>query len=65
MSRRTYKENTPAIKAYNDAKQECRELLERLSKKVNDDPSRIHWGHVGDLAYIAQALRDTLNDDEA
>lgn len=41
-----------------------REKIERLQQLADDhfghDPDAIHWGHVGDLGWVEQALDDLL-----
>jgi hypothetical protein len=41
-----------------------REKIERLQRLADDhfghDPDAIHWGHVGDLGRVEQALDDLL-----
>jgi hypothetical protein len=34
--------------------------LESLADRFPDKPEEIHWGHVGDLAYINERVRETL-----
>ncbi|CAJ0681559.1 hypothetical protein R82526_01290 [Ralstonia mannitolilytica] len=53
-----------ALDAYLARTAAIRIKLERLQQLANDhfghDPDAIHWGHVGDLCRVDQALDDLL-----
>ncbi len=54
-----------ALDAYVNAQEEVRALVVALHGKINRHqnataPEEIHWGHVGDIEAIAQALRQLL-----
>jgi len=55
----------PAIDAYIAKLAHIRTMLKRLASAADDhfgdDPDRIHWGHVADLARIEQGL-ETICD---
>ena len=55
---------TTAIEAYLARAAAIRIKLARLQQMANDhfghDPDAIHWGHVGDLGRVDQALDDLL-----
>ena len=42
---------------------EARELVERISKHLEDhlgvDPESLHWGHAGDAGRVVELLRQT------
>ena len=53
-----------ATDAYLDCAAAIRTKLDRLRQLADDhfghDPEAIHWGHVGDLGRVDQALDDLL-----
>ncbi len=53
-----------ALDAYLDCAAAIRTKLDRLRQLADDhfghDPEAIHWGHVGDLGRVDQALDDLL-----
>ena len=51
---------TNAKKAYEEARDEIRDLLDSLysSSAKYDDEETIHWGHVGDMAHVAAQLSE-------
>ncbi|AKQ56462.1 Uncharacterised protein [Bordetella hinzii] len=55
---------TAAIDAYLDRTAAIRIKLARLQQLADDhfghDPDAIHWGHVGDLGRVEQALDELL-----
>ena len=55
---------TTALDAYLARTAAIRAKLERLQQLADDhfghDPDAIHWGHVGDLGRVDQALDDLL-----
>lgn len=55
---------TAAIDAYLDRAAAIHTMLIRLQQLAEDhfghDPEAIHWGHVGDLGRVDQALDDLL-----
>lgn len=56
--------STTALDAYLARTAAIHAKLERLQQVVDDhfghDPDAIHWGHVGDLGRVDQALDDLL-----
>jgi hypothetical protein len=55
-----YTEKAPEAAARN--LKQITERLSRLSHNIGDyaklDPRKLHWGHVGDLAYINSTLKE-------
>ncbi len=53
-----------ALNAYLQRMPTIRDKIEALQQLADDhfghDPDAIHWGHVGDLARVDQALDDLL-----
>ena len=61
----TSKATPQAIDAYLQHIATIRRQIEALQRHANDhfghDPDAIHWGHVGDLGRVDQALDDLLS----
>jgi hypothetical protein len=56
---------TDADDALSIKRQEARELVQKMAKRIDMSPRRgAHWGHVGDMQYIIEQLRDALNGFE-
>lgn len=68
MATQTPRTNDEALTAYITAQQEARGLLAAITRYLdahqNDlTPEQVHWGHVGDMQRLVEAL-SALGDSE-
>ena len=58
-------DNSEALDAFIVRKAEIDEMLVRIQALSDDHfnahPDEIHWGHVGDLSYYSEQLREIAN----